>query len=255
AVHFTPEDGAITVKARTNPGGELVVEITDTGIGIASNDLTRIFETFSQGDTAPGAARRSGGLGLGLSISRKMVELHGGSIDATSPGRGDGSTFTIRLPLLAKPKPAPAEASGEIAAPHGNRSEEPGESTASRGRILLVDDHAPTQAALQRLLQRRNFEVLTARSVAEALEQAHQHDIDFIISDIGLPDGDGYALMNQIRQSRPNIRGIALSGYGSETDVARSRNAGFVEHLIKPVNIAILDRALDKLSNGGATEK
>jgi two-component system, chemotaxis family, CheB/CheR fusion protein len=252
AVHFTPQDGEIAVEARVeSDGGELLVSITDTGIGISPDDLERIFETFSQGEViGSGATRKFGGLGLGLAISRKLVEMQGGTIHATSPGRGNGSTFTIKLPLLkrdvatplpafSRPANAPRRADGKTFRSNG---------TGERGRILIVDDHAPTRITLQTLLERRNFEVVSARSVAEALALIRQREIDFVISDIGLPDGDGYSLMRQIRAAHPNVQGVALSGYGAESDIEKSRAAGFIGHLIKPISIESLNDALEKLS-------
>ena len=254
AVHFTPKEGTITIQSRVNPSNdELVVTMTDTGVGIVADDLTRIFETFAQGaDAAAGPSRRAGGLGLGLAISRNLVELHAGTIIATSPGRGGGSTFTIKLPLLAEPVAGSSKAakSDEIAATQiAPTSANPFPRSASepKARVMVAEDHATTRTALRRLLERRNFEVVTAGSVAEALAVANQGVIDLIISDIGLPDADGYSLMRQLRVSRPGLLGIALSGYGAESDLAKSREAGFADHLIKPVSIENLDRVLKRL--------
>ena len=253
AVHFTPEDGLITLASVTDRArDQFVLKITDTGVGIAPADLPRIFETFSQGDNAgTGTSRRFGSLGLGLAISRTLVELHAGSIDALSEGRGTGSTFVITLPLLSSldstsassapfEPPAHESARTTIVA----RTREP---LVSRGLMLIVEDHAPTRLTLQRLLERRQFNVLTASSLAEAVTLANREPVDFVISDIGLPDGDGYTLIAQLLAARPRIQGLALSGYGTEADIARSRHAGFSNHLTKPVNIHTLDQALERL--------
>ena len=244
AIHFTPEGGSITVASRaTATGDRLVVTITDTGGGIATADLERIFGTFVQGDAAVGADRRSGGLGLGLAISRKMVELHAGSIHATSPGRGHGSTFLIELPL----DPRAEQLSPRPAAPAATPSPGPGRS----GRLLLVDDHDATLTAMRRVLERQGYQVRTARSVAEAAQVAHDHPLDVLISDIGLPDGDGYSLMSGLRARHPALQGIALSGYGAKADVMKAGEAGFAEHVTKPVEIGALIRALEKVTRGG----
>jgi PAS domain S-box-containing protein len=249
AVHFTPQGGSITVVVSTDrTRGELVVEITDTGVGIAAEDLVRIFGTFSQGaDEGTGSTRRFGSLGLGLSISRTLVELHAGSISATSAGRGAGSTFAIRLPLLAEEDATP---SARVAGIDSWRSAPRVDGL--RERILVVEDHAPTRVTLQRLLERRNFLVVTAGSAAEALACAKDAKIDVVIADIGLPDLNGCELMVRLRESDPSIQGLSLSGYGTEIDKAKSQAAGFFEHLVKPVNIDQLDRALENVVDRAA---
>ncbi len=251
AVHFTPRDGRITVASQTR-GDELTITISDTGAGILPADLERIFETFAQGKHE-GGERRFGGLGLGLAISRKLVELHGGSIEAYSPGRGHGSSFLIRLPLL------PDSRAGTERAPASppERSRGAGHSASERalqqekGSVLVVEDHDSTRKALHRLLSSRRYSVHSAGSVEAALAVARQDRIDIIVSDLGLPDGDGYSLMKRIKTLQPNIRGIALSGFGTEGDIVKSKQAGFDLHLIKPISIASLDEALGKLILAG----
>jgi len=259
AVHFTPRDGSITVATEVDPvTEELVIKITDTGIGITPEDLVRIFESFSQGETAGfGTSSRFGSLGLGLAISKTLVEMHAGSIGATSPGPGLGATFEVHLPLLAETASNPTfidsrspladEAALKAAAAKHARSIDAAPPP-SRGLMLIVEDHAPTRLTLQRLLERRHFTVTGARSVAEALAHAARAKFAFVISDIGLPDADGYALLQQLRTVLPDVRGIALSGYGTESDIARSLAAGFGDHLTKPVSIGTLDCALEKLA-------
>ncbi|HEX2099351.1 MAG TPA: PAS domain S-box protein, partial [Candidatus Synoicihabitans sp.] len=252
AVKFTPPEGRITVESRTLPERRLQVKISDTGIGLTDAELSRIFEAFVQGEHAgSGGSHRYGGVGLGLAISQMLVEQHGGQIRAESAGRDLGSTFVIELPLASNVAPAPPPA---IAAPP-----KPAEPTSSRSpanlprppratRVLLVEDHEPTRLTLAHLLTRRRFEVRSASSVAEARAIAARGQFDLLISDIGLPDGSGYELMAELSASQP-IKGIALSGYGMDEDVARSRQAGFRQHLTKPVRVQSLDRALAEITS------
>lgn len=249
AVKFTPDRGNITVETRVAvESGELVVEITDTGIGMQPSELERIFDAFSQGDHAgPAGSHRFGGVGLGLAISRMLTELHHGTIRATSAGRGCGAKFTIELPLMrsdsrvtATRLPAPAAELPPVA----NGATGP---QGLRGRVLLVEDHVPTRMTLQQLLLRRRYEVVAAGSVAEARALMEKEHVDFVISDIGLPDGTAYELMTELRTQR-GLTGIALTGYGMESDIARSHAAGFVIHLTKPLRVQSLDEALAKVA-------
>jgi len=238
AIKFTPEEGTIFVESFTD-GRNLQVKITDTGIGISQSDLETIFDAFCQGSQTN---RGTLGLGLGLAISKRLIELHDGSIQASSAGKGRGATFSISLPIAvsAKVDNRPHERPAEPAP-----SPRIGSQPTRRSRILLVEDHEPTRAALTRLLLRRRFEVIGAGSVAEArshVDQAQQ-EFDLLISDIGLPDGNGYDLMHQLRKDH-KLEGIALTGYGMEEDVQRSHQAGFSTHLTKPIKIESLDQAL-----------
>ena len=232
AVKFTAEGG--TIRVRTwNDGTDLLVEVTDTGVGIEPGSLPHIFEAFSQGASARGKA---GGLGLGLSISKAVADLHGGRITAVSPGYGQGATFRVHLP--AGGWPAQAE---PMLAKSPKALETP-----ARGplRLLLVEDHPDTAEAMAELLRSLGHEVRVAMTVAAGLEAAAAEmgsgaGIDLLISDLGLPDGTGMDLMRELG-SRYGLRGIALSGYGSEDDVRRSLEAGFCRHLTKPVNFKAL---------------
>jgi PAS domain S-box-containing protein len=249
AVKFTPERGDITIASRNATDSNMVVvEITDTGIGLEPTELERIFDAFSQGDhAAPGGSHRFGGVGLGLAISRMLAELHQGSIRATSPGRGHGATFTVELPLFKASVVAPAPANMAPAdAPVAVAAAPAAPLPVLRGRVLLIEDHVPTRSTLQQLLMRRRYEVVTAGSVAEARAAAEKERVDFVISDIGLPDGNAYDLMTELRATR-GLAGIALTGYGMESDIARSHAAGFMVHLTKPLRVQSLDEALAKL--------
>jgi CheY-like chemotaxis protein len=237
AVKFTPEGGQVTIETEL-AGDKLLTKISDSGIGMTDEELAGIFKAFSQGEHAASNGHRFGGLGLGLSISQKLSELHSGRIIAASEGRDKGSTFTVELPVAMA-----AEANGKASASFGMEEAHPGK--ASRNiRILLVEDHEPTRTTLASLLARRNYDVVAAATVDEARALAKKHNFDLLITDIGLPDGNGYDLMNELGKESP-LRGIALTGYGMEHDVARSENAGFDAHLTKPVRIQSLEAALD----------
>jgi PAS domain S-box-containing protein len=243
AVKFTPERGGITIgTAISNDRRKFTISVTDTGIGLTPPELRTVFEAFNQGDHARGVGlHRFGGLGLGLAISRKMIELHSGTITAKSEGRNMGSTFEVELPveMYTEEKPVDGFPSRTSQSDTMGRIE-PG--TVSRS-ILLVEDHPATRSALERLLKRRGFKVLSSGTVAEARAIAETSKLDFVISDIGLPDGNGFDLMAELEQ-RYHLKGIALTGFGTESDIAKSRKMGFIIHLTKPVGMPALDSAI-----------
>jgi signal transduction histidine kinase len=241
AAKFTPPAGRITIEtAVAPPGSEITVTVTDTGIGLSAAELDRIFEAFSQGNHATaGAPHRFGGVGLGLAISRRMVEMHAGTITAASPGSNQGAVFVIRLPLLAG---APEVDSLPAAAFFGKAAAARSRRIVPR-RILLVEDHKPTTLVLKHLLSRRHYAVVSTGSLAEARAAASRENFELLISDIGLPDGTGYELMAELH-GRHGLVGIALTGYGMEEDISRSQAAGFVAHLTKPITVEALDGAL-----------
>jgi PAS domain S-box-containing protein len=244
AAKFTPEGGAIALRAAlAEDRRSFTVQVTDTGIGISAEELGRVFDAFSQGDHARGGgSHRFGGLGLGLAISKKVIELHSGRISATSPGRDHGSTFVIELPLAPAGETAMGRAESPAAALAPKPAAAPSSAAPARA-LLLIEDHAPTRVALERLLVRRNYRVISAGSVAEAQLAVEREQVEMVISDIGLPDGNGYDLMAELRQRYP-VKGIALTGYGMESDIARSQRAGFIAHLTKPVTVQALEQAL-----------
>jgi signal transduction histidine kinase len=242
AVKFTPRDGTISVAVKIDHGTDTVaVSVTDSGIGLSAAEIERIYDAFAQGDHAtPGGAHRFGGLGLGLTISKTLVELHGGRLVARSAGPGEGATFIVELPLLA---------GGEVVARPAasvNGSKAPFAAGQSRQKVLLVEDHDPSRAALAILLKSRHYEVSLAGSVAAARSLIANERFDFLISDIGLPDGNGFELMREMK-STGDVRGIALTGYGMEEDMDRTRDAGFTVHLTKPILAESLDQALAQL--------
>ncbi|HUA66421.1 MAG TPA: response regulator [Alphaproteobacteria bacterium] len=237
AVKFTSEGGQVTIETEM-AGNRLLTKISDTGIGMTSDELAGIFKAFAQGEHAAANGHRFGGLGLGLSISQKLTELHSGKIIAASEGRDKGSTFIVELPLVTA-----AESNGISTATPGFDDTHRYKS-AKHIRILLVEDHEPTRTTLASLLARRSYDVVSAGTVEEARTLAKEARFDLLITDIGLPDGNGYDLMNELVRDNP-LRGIALTGYGMEHDVARSETAGFDAHLTKPVRIQSLEAALD----------
>ena len=237
AVKFTYEGGQIIVESQTVPGDKILINITDTGIGMNPDEIEHIFGAFAQGP------HQFGGLGLGLAISRVLVELHSGSIRASSPGKGKGSTFSIELPLISpseKKKTTGLPPTTVSSMPAAKIEKMPG----GHLHILLVEDHEPTRLALTQLLLQRHYEVTSAASFVQACSLMEKHkDFELLISDIGLPDGSGYDLMNEFRK-KFGAKGIALTGYGSEQDVAHSQASGFTVHLTKPVRIESLESAL-----------
>jgi CheY-like chemotaxis protein len=207
-----------------------VIDISDNGMGIPAELLPRIFDLFVQGDRA--LDRSQGGLGIGLSVVRRMVEMHGGDVAARSGGAGLGSTFSIRLPLIEQ---QPASAT------------EPQHVPVARRRILIVDDNQDAADSLALLLQLDGHETQAVYTSRDALERARSYQPDIMLLDIGLPEMNGYEVALQLRRDgAPNrIRLIALTGYGQAGDLARATAAGFDDHLMKPVEWSELQRALE----------
>ena len=231
AVKFTPTGGCVLVKARRQDGHS-VVEVHDSGTGIDSEAMGRIFKAFEQETRT--VTRQFGGLGLGLAISKTLVEMHGGTIQVASEGKGKGSVFTVRLPLqndaacVEEAKPTAITASPQL-------------------RILLVEDHPDAARIMAILLRMAGHQVEHAGSVAAAKELLEKGSYDLLLSDLGLPDGSGYDLMREIRAKGNGMPGIALSGYGTAEDIQRSREAGFAEHVVKPVRFGALQESLARV--------
>jgi two-component system CheB/CheR fusion protein len=241
AIKFSPPGGRIQVRGHLGSGSEqprlLSISVSDQGQGIDPAMLPRLFRAFEQGQRAGSF----GGLGLGLAISKGIIELHGGSISAASDGVGKGSTFTLTLPLEA------ASLSPQVQAPslqgHAHESE-----PAAALRILLVEDHPDTARIMARLLKAEGHHVTRAASVSSALAAADSGEFDVLMSDLGLPDGSGYDLMEQLVQRGRKIPAIAVSGYGRAEDIERSLAAGFCQHLTKPVSFDPLHEALLRIA-------
>jgi len=225
AIKFSPVGGHVRIRCRRRGDSSAVVEVSDDGIGIDSEFIPQIFDAFQQGDQDQ--VRKYGGLGLGLAISRTIVELHGGTITARSEGMGKGASFSVVLPLLT--------GVGSVSA-----GREPGGSgplhSIRRMRILLVEDHVDSSRMMRRLLAIDGHAVKWAPDVATGLKLAGEQPFDLLISDLGLPDGSGLDLMHALRRQGSTLPGIALSGYGQDQDITRSVEAGFARHLTKPVN-------------------
>ena len=228
ALKFSPAGGTITVRTRNDADDRLVLTVEDHGVGISQDALPHIFRAFEQGDVV--GQHRFGGLGLGLAISKAIVEAHSGDIFANSPGVGHGATFTVSLATVD----APALSTGTRA--------EPALPSLSL-RLLIVEDHEATRTMLSRLLTRAGHQVTLAGTISEGIDAFGKATYDAVISDLGLPDGSGLDLMRELRLQRP-VPGIALSGYGMEEDLRQTREAGFFAHLVKPVSIDQLRQLL-----------
>jgi signal transduction histidine kinase/ActR/RegA family two-component response regulator len=237
AVKFTPEGGRIDVATRNVAPGRLQITVADTGVGMPAEFLDNLFTPFAQGHVD--SVKRYGGLGLGLAISRKLLEAHGGTIDAKSDGPGQGSMFTIHLEHVE-----PTDKTEPIGpASSGRQSPEP----EKRIRILLIEDHEDTARVMVRLLGLNGHEVRRAKSVAEAIAAMDEAQCDVLISDIGLPDGTGIDLIKHVRLHHGDrIPAVAMTGYGMEEDVARCTDAGFGFHLTKPINFARLEETIQR---------
>ena len=240
AVKFTPSAGSVTIRSRNGENGEVLIEVTDTGIGLRREEIPQLFKPFEQGRRE--ITQRYGGLGLGLAICEGIVALHGGQLSASSDGPGRGATFRITLAPTQPPGLPEARldvaTTAEIPAPL---------------RILLVEDHEPTAHILQRLLTMAGHQVRVTGTVTDALAAMAAETFQLLISDLGLPDGTGFDLMHAIRDNvRRPIPGIALTGYGMDTDVTASRDAGFSEHLTKPVDWPRLQAAVARIGRSAA---
>jgi PAS domain S-box-containing protein len=252
AIKFTPAGGHVAVRSRdeldlpeAQAAGHLVLEVSDTGIGIERESLGRIFDVMEQGGTT--ATRQFGGLGVGLTLSRSIVEQLGGRLTADSAGAGRGATFALVMPTVAAPlattpeRPQPTAAGPAAALP------------SRRVRILLVDDNQDTLNFMSALLRHRGHDITAASDMTSALRLASAADLDLLISDIELPDGSGHELMRSIRSRRP-VPGIALSGFGTLDDVQRSRAAGFALHLTKPIDFGRLEEAIQEWAANAPAE-
>lgn len=237
ATKFTPDGGVITIRTGNFGDARVWVKVTDTGLGFAPERASTLFAAFEQGGRQ--ITQRFGGLGLGLAISQSIIASHQGVISAESCGMGKGATFTVELPL------APLETTTSF--PTKQVSKEGG--AAGPVRILLVEDHPDTQQNMRLLLERKQHHVRTAESGEAALNLAGQEIFDLVISDLGLPDMSGLELMRTLRDQF-GLRGIAVSGFGMDEDVALSRHAGFVRHLTKPIRIEHLVEAVREVIDG-----
>ena len=231
---YTDEGGHIFVTAQQD-GNEVVLRVRDTGVGIAPELLPRIFDLFTQADRT--LDRSQGGLGIGLSLVKKLVELHGGTVTAHSAGLGQGSEFIVRIPALFPVSESIAPI--KIAQHHGQAS-----------RVLVVDDNRDAADMLAVMLQMFGHDVQAVYSGHSALETAVESRPDFVLLDIGLPDIDGYEVARRLREQpqTKDVMLIAVTGYGQDSDRQRSQEAGFDHHLVKPVEAQKVEDLLATLA-------
>ncbi|MDX1963454.1 MAG: ATP-binding protein [Pirellulales bacterium] len=239
AAKYTEEGGQIWLCSRRE-GDEVVVSVRDTGTGIPSEMLPRVFDLFTQIDRTLGRAQ--GGLGIGLALVKKLVHLHGGAVEAKSAGPGQGSEFVVRLPLL--------RAEGEN---HVEETRVPDNADAlfTGQRILVIDDNHDAADSLAMLLQQLGAESRTAYDGPTGLKAIQEFHPAAVFLDLGMPGMDGYAVAAEVRADLQNqdIMLIALTGWGQEEDKRRTQNAGFNAHLVKPPDPHVLRMILRKLPN------
>lgn len=223
AVKFTAPGGEITISLRAEGDG-VQFAVEDTGQGIAPEFLPHVFEIFRQGDAS--SSRRQGGMGIGLALVKQLVELHGGLVRAESPGVGQGARFSVWFPLREVENSTPNNFKISTGALH-------------QTSILVVDDSNETTDMLSKLLEMDGAEVQTACSGREALQLANESSFDLIISDISMPEMDGYQLLQNLRRlpQMKNVPALALTGYGRVSDIDRARREGFTQHFTKPIDI------------------
>ncbi|MEA2708496.1 MAG: hypothetical protein QOF78_1097 [Phycisphaerales bacterium] len=236
AIKFTPDGGEVVIATADGPDDRLMVRVVDNGIGIDADALPRIFDAFEQGSEE--ITRKFGGMGLGLSICKLLVERHDGTLSAQSAGHGCGATFMLSLPTADAP---PAAAVG----PRGSYASRPDQ---RRLRILLVEDDRDSNVVMSRLLKNVGHDVTSAYDCESAAAHAAEGEFDLLVCDLGLPDGSGLDVMSRLKRNGPRgLRGIALTGYGSDNDIRASLAAGFDCHLTKPITLEQLVQAIQRL--------
>jgi two-component system CheB/CheR fusion protein len=229
AAKYTDPGGSACLELNVEQG-QGVLRVRDTGIGIAADHLPRVFDLFEQVDES--LDRSGGGLGLGLNLVKRLVELHGGTVLVRSEGRGRGSEFVVRLPAAARPLAAAPSAPAGV--PSGTPR-----------RVLVIEDNADTARSMELLLGALGHDVQVARNGRRGLAIAEAFNPQLVLVDLGLPDIDGYEVARSLRQRfGDRLRLVALTGYGQAQHRRRTREAGFDEHLLKPLSTEALDRAL-----------
>jgi len=234
AVKFTPYRGEISIRTLNPKSGVITIEVQDAGVGISAQALPRIFGAFEQADQS--MRWQFGGLGIGLTICKAIVDLHGGSIHAASAGPGKGARFRVELPL--------AGVIGEAAV----KIPDPVKKITDSIRVLVVDDHEDTLCILRRLLEMLGYSLATAGSATAAMNYATTNEFDVLVSDIGLPDISGHDLVRQVKKIR-KVPAVAISGFGSAADIQNSLEAGFYAHLTKPLDFALLHATIQKAAS------
>jgi CheY-like chemotaxis protein len=232
AAKYTPPGGRIALKVRTEDGNA-VLSVADTGVGIAPDALGKVFEMFAQVPSSAG--KPQGGLGIGLSLVQSLVALHGGSVSAASPGLDQGSTFTVRLPLLS------SETQGTC-----RMTQPASDAKPDQLQVLIVDDNTDAAESLGVLLDIEGHAAHIAHNGAEALQVAQSRPLDVVFLDIGLPDMTGYDVARRMRLL-PGMQKtllVALTGWGTQDDRQRTRDAGFDRHLTKPAELPAVEELL-----------
>ncbi len=233
AIKFTPEGGVIDIASYNTSAGRIIILVHDNGIGLEAKDVARIFLPFEQADAS--IHPQYGGLGLGLSIAKSLVEAHEGKLTAQSQGKNRGTTFILEFKCTPQI---------ELAAPPRIKASPPAKVVPRR--ILVVEDHGDARECLTRLLQSRGHSVSSAATIREVLDLTNDEKFDLLIADLGLPDGNGWNLLATLRERQPTLEAIAISAYGMPQDISRSKEAGFADYLQKPINIQTLDAAVTK---------
>jgi PAS domain S-box-containing protein len=245
AIKFTPRGGNVEVGVRRD-GDQIAITVRDSGIGIAPGFLDHVFERFRQADST--TTRQHGGLGLGLAIVKHLVEQHGGTIAVTSQGAGQGASFTLRLP--AHDSAAVSAPSDVMAAAHGAAHD------LSGLQVLVVDDEDDARELITRILSDCNAEVLTAATATEALELLQHERPDLMVSDLGMPEVDGYGLLDRIRALGParggDLPAIALTAFARSEDRIKALSSGFLAHIAKPVEP---NELIAKVANAGVARR
>jgi len=231
AIKFTPAGGAIIIASHNASAGRVTILVHDNGMGVEAKDISRIFSPFEQADSY--IHSQYGGLGLGLSIARSFVEAHGGKLTAESAGKDRGTTFILEFDTTLGIEAAAPSPRGKV----------------DRLRILVVEDHGDGNECLTRLLRLRGHIVSSAATLRQALKVTDNLKIDLLITNLGLPDGNGWDLLQILRVRSPSLKAIGISGDGMPQHVSMSKNGGFGEYLLKPVSIQTLDAAVGKIFN------
>ncbi|PUA29106.1 MAG: hypothetical protein B0W54_00355 [Cellvibrio sp. 79] len=229
ATKYTEVGGSISIKLHSN-NGQAILDIADSGIGIEASMLEKIFDLFMQVDKS--IDRSQGGLGIGLSVVNTIIKMHGGTITAHSEGLGHGSIFSIRLPLIESKETALATEKNKIVSPL---------------HFLLVDDNEDATNSLAMLLNMLGHETVAVYRGADALALLEKEKFDVVLLDIGLPDIDGYKVVQQIRQTHKDLVVVAVSGYGQAEDIRKALASGFSGHLTKPVSLDAFENTLNRL--------
>jgi signal transduction histidine kinase/CheY-like chemotaxis protein len=238
AAKYTPRWGHIGLSVE-HAGSEVFIKVTDTGIGIAAEDLNRVFDLFFQADRS--FARSEGGLGLGLTLVNRLVAMHGGTVEVQSAGLNRGSEFIVRLPVIERPSLTLYDTEG---------NHRPRQQVTEQRRVLVADDFPESARLLARLLQQDGNDVRVALDGLEAVETAAQFQPDIVLLDIAMPKLNGYEAASKIRQQPwgKNVILIALTGWGQQQDRRRTKEAGFDVHLTKPINYQAIAKLLNELS-------